>query len=569
MYKHIRKFLCAAMAGLCMTVVAGAAEGIGNLSPQGAKAYLNLLDEAEKQYGEAHIATEFPYERMWEGLTLAKLVDFDGDGIPELYYAARPTNGRFIQRLYTFSNGKVLQLKIPESVSNFGNDFSPSALLYIGADKAYLVDGQEILNGGVVNYFTKRGDEIVSALAYTEPDVHIADCTINGKTVSQDALKSQLNAFVQGMTEVNYSFWFREDTDLQTTVNGTKNELWNYVYTLAYPSTDKLTVDGKLVQMPVYKIDGNNYYMLRRLAYALSGTDAQFDVGWDGQKRQVTLTKNKPYTPVGGETDSFNLTMEGAMLTDASISLNGQPLTPTVYNIKDNNFFKLRDLAQTLNFGVEWDNTNRTVQINTKRSYNDQSDAEADAQGENLILTAHGGVMRVLNTFLSCFSETSFAYNTAFTSGDMEQMIDFAFAYNIIHNPAMLKYTTPSASFSADTIAQTVKEYFNVDIKHQSTSRYTYENNQYYTSEDVNQSYNYCSIADEMYLKNDGTYSVHFVVFSTPGMSITQLMDEDEVCFLASAESSSYLERAYEGAATLGRKTEGGYYLISYQVDKT
>ena len=520
-----------------MTAVAGATEGVGNLSPQGAKAYLNLLDAAEKQYGVAHIATESPYNRMWEGISLAKLVDFDGDGVPELYYAAKSKSSSWIQRLYTIQNGKVLQLKIPERVSNFNTDLAPTTLLYIGADKAYLVDGQETMNGNPVNYFTKKGNEIVSDFVYTESNFE--DWTINGKVVSHEKLTSLKNAFVKGMTKVEYSFWAfdsQNNESLNATVTGTRNELWNRAYILADPSTDKLTVDGKLIEMPVYKIHGNNYYMLRRLAYALSGTDAQFDVDWDEQMRQVTLTKNKPYTPVGGETDSFNLTMEGAMLTDASISLNGQPLTPTVYNIKDNNFFKLRDLAQALDFGVEWDNTNRTVQINTKRSYNDQSDAEADAQGENLILTAHGGVMRVLNTFLSCFSETSFAYNTAFTSGDMEQ---------------------------------TVKEYFNVDIKHQSTSRYTYENNQYYTSEDVNQSYNYCSIADEMYLKNDGTYSVHFVVFSTPGMSITQLMDEDEVCFLASAESSSYLERAYEGAATLGRKTEGGYYLISYQVDKT
>ena len=205
MYKHICKFLCAATLAGCMTAVAGATEGVGNLSPQGAKAYLNLLDAAEKQYGVAHIATESPYNRMWEGISLAKLVDFDGDGVPELYYAAKSKSSSWIQRLYTIQNGKVLQLKIPERVSNFNTDLAPTTLLYIGADKAYLVDGQETMNGNPVNYFTKKGNEIVSDFVYTESNFE--DWTKNGKVVSHEKLTSLKNAFVKGMTKVEYSFW--------------------------------------------------------------------------------------------------------------------------------------------------------------------------------------------------------------------------------------------------------------------------------------------------------------------------------------------------------------------------
>jgi|GEM_PF-332879 len=571
--KYIRKFLCAAMAGICMTVIAGAAEGVGDLSPQGAKAYLNLLNAAEKQYGKAHIATSGSNDRLWAGLSLAKLVDFDGDGIPELYYAARPAGGRWIQRLYTLQNGKVLQLKIPESVSNFGTDVSPSTLLYIGADKAYLVDGQEVMNGNPVNYFTKKGTEIVSDFVYTEPEWGDSRWTANGKTVSQAEAESQKKALTQGMTEENYSFWAfdsQNNESLNTSITETKNALQNRIYTPASPSMDKLTIDGKLVQTPVYKINGNNYYMLRRLAYSLSGTDAQFDVGWDAQKRQITLTKDKPYTPVGGETDSFELTTPGAEHTEASIYLNGKPLTPTVYNINGNNFFKLRDLAQALDFSVEWDEKDRTVQINTKRSSNNQSDAEAEPKGENFILTAHTEPMRVLNTFLSSFSEASFSYDTAFTSGDMEKMIDFAFIHNIIHNQEALQYSDSYMSFSADIIAQTVKEYFNVDITRQSTSQFTYRDNRYYSPAAAGESYSYCSIADEMYYnEKDDTHDVHFVVFSTPDMNITELMNTAGIFFLSDAESKSYLQRLYEGTATIGRNNKGEYYLISYQVSKT
>ncbi len=122
-------------------------------------------------------------------------------------------------------------------------------------------------------------------------------------------------------------------------------------------------------------------------------------------------------------------------------------------------------------------------------------------------------------------------------------------------------------SFPADTIAQTVSEYFNTTITHQSTSQYTCRDNRYYAPADSSESYNYCSVADEMYQKSDGTWDVHFVVFSTPEMSITDLMDERGIYFLSDALNYSDLEPLYDGIATLGRKAEGGYYLISYEIN--
>ena len=39
------------------------------------------------------------------------------------------------------------------------------------------------------------------------------------------------------------------------------------------------------------------------------------------------------------------------------------------YNIGGNNYFKLRDLAELLNFQVLWDNSSRTIRIDTTKSY--------------------------------------------------------------------------------------------------------------------------------------------------------------------------------------------------------
>ncbi|MEG0798795.1 MAG: WG repeat-containing protein, partial [Acidaminococcaceae bacterium] len=49
----------------------------------------------------------------------------------------------------------------------------------------------------------------------------------------------------------------------------------------AISSAQKVTVNGKDVAFDAYNINGNNYFKLRDLAFALSGSEKQFDVGWD------------------------------------------------------------------------------------------------------------------------------------------------------------------------------------------------------------------------------------------------------------------------------------------------
>ncbi len=366
--KRFRSLVCAAALGICMATVAGAAEGVGNLPPQGAKAYLELINTAQQLHGTARVA-----QGMWEGVCLAKLIDFDGDGIPELYYAEKPAGSYYTQRLYTYHDGEIVQLKIPEDVSNFGTDVSPSALFYIGDGKAYLVDGHEVMNGNDVNYFTKQNDDIVSDFVYTAPDLGESKYTVNGKNVTKQELGAQKNALTRGMAEVSYSFWSQESDSLGKTVTQTIGELQTLIKPTAVTSSDRLVVDGKQVQMPVYKIAGNNYYMLRGLAQALSGTEAQFEVEWDGNKSRITLTKGKPYTPVGGESGNITPAETSATLTTASIYLEGQPLALTVYNIRGNNFFKLRDIGQALDFSIGWNEGERTISIDTAQPYDAKS----------------------------------------------------------------------------------------------------------------------------------------------------------------------------------------------------
>ena len=128
-------------------------------------------------------------------------------------------------------------------------------------------------------------------------------------------------------------------------------------------SPQNLTVDGKAVACEKYNIGGANYFKLRDLAQALSGTSSQFEVGWDGATGTVSITTGKTYTSIGGELSAGADKSSTAQVSKQTIQINGVTRSDlSAYNIGGANFFKLRDLGTALGFGVDFDaGTNTAV----------------------------------------------------------------------------------------------------------------------------------------------------------------------------------------------------------------
>lgn len=57
--------------------------------------------------------------------------------------------------------------------------------------------------------------------------------------------------------------------------------------------------------------------------------------------------------------------------TNSKIYIDGKEVLLTAYNINDNNFFKLRDIGQALDFGIYWDGAANTIVIDTSKKYTD------------------------------------------------------------------------------------------------------------------------------------------------------------------------------------------------------
>lgn len=137
----------------------------------------------------------------------------------------------------------------------------------------------------------------------------------------------------------------------------------------ASPTASIVYVNNVPVDFQSYFIGDNNYFKLRDLAMILRGSEQSFEVDWHETSRQITLTSQKDYTPVGGE---FNHSMEGQQPYNQmiqEIEVDAMTLRMNSYLIGGNNYFKLRDIATIVDFGVTWDSTSNNIHINTKESY--------------------------------------------------------------------------------------------------------------------------------------------------------------------------------------------------------
>ena len=136
------------------------------------------------------------------------------------------------------------------------------------------------------------------------------------------------------------------------------------------PTQATVTVDGMPVGFEAYNICGYNYFKLRDIAMVLNGTEKQFEVGWEAAKNAVLITAGMRYTPVGGElTYSEAASDAPAAFPPSEVYLDGNLIMLSAYNIGGNNYFKLRDIAETLDFGVTWDDETRTVGLDTTTGY--------------------------------------------------------------------------------------------------------------------------------------------------------------------------------------------------------
>ncbi|MDR2529972.1 MAG: hypothetical protein LBC65_00335 [Oscillospiraceae bacterium] len=134
----------------------------------------------------------------------------------------------------------------------------------------------------------------------------------------------------------------------------------------AVPTAAKVLVGTAEVAFEAYYIDGNNYFKLRDVAFALSD---KFEVLWDAGKSAITLVPNTVYTPNNSELLPGDGLEKNALLSADKVYMDGAELSLSAYKIGGNNYFKLRDIGIALNFNVSWDSVNGAIRIDKDQPY--------------------------------------------------------------------------------------------------------------------------------------------------------------------------------------------------------
>ncbi len=134
----------------------------------------------------------------------------------------------------------------------------------------------------------------------------------------------------------------------------------------ALVSLQSVELNGKAVHIAGYLINGNNYFKIRDLAAALKNTSSRFDVSYDKEREAVKIIFGGKYEGSEGDLKPLVKGTKKALESPQVIFKDEEPLKVSIYSIDGNNYLKLRDLANVLNFSVKYDNARSVVEIFTK-----------------------------------------------------------------------------------------------------------------------------------------------------------------------------------------------------------
>jgi hypothetical protein len=145
----------------------------------------------------------------------------------------------------------------------------------------------------------------------------------------------------------------------------------------AQPTSSAVFINGKQVSFRAYNIKDYNYFKLRDLAKALSGSDKQFEIAYAAVNNAISITTGKAYTPVGGElTAAGDTAARTALVSKATVTINGVKVALSAYLIDGYNYYKLRDIAAAVGFAVSFDSAGNSIQIGTG---SENTEANSDA----------------------------------------------------------------------------------------------------------------------------------------------------------------------------------------------
>lgn len=139
----------------------------------------------------------------------------------------------------------------------------------------------------------------------------------------------------------------------------------------AIGKNDGIKIDSLDVNVPAYVIEGENYFKIRDLAYALKDTKAKFKVEYDSEIGAVVVEPGEDYEPMDGDMEPIKNPKSVGVRSNDKLVINGEKAKIKAYKIEGFNYFRLRDLGDIIGFGVDYDFENNKVVISSEISKED------------------------------------------------------------------------------------------------------------------------------------------------------------------------------------------------------
>jgi len=341
--------------------------------------YFEILDNPEVYISE-------PYNDDFEALWYS-VFDLDNDGIYELMIASYPNYAGRAWHVFTILADNTPKYIGPMPLAS--EICHEGGLIHIDfhTGASYIMRTQ-LIDGAIVSYYLIM---VQSSLTYGDPIIY-GDID-NG--VTPEAAMSFLESYYPGIEIYIPASDFYDEEDLQGYVIN-YNELTHfdslptsemddmslllsvvenkeYTAVTASPTSSAVYINGDEIAFNAFNIDDYNYFKLRDIAYVLNGTEKQFSIEWDDALNKISLISGRQYIAVGGEMsmsiNSDSISIKQAQPTDSIMVLDGREISLIAYNIDGYNYFRLRDIGEEINFGVDWDEADDSIRIDTKIDY--------------------------------------------------------------------------------------------------------------------------------------------------------------------------------------------------------
>lgn len=146
----------------------------------------------------------------------------------------------------------------------------------------------------------------------------------------------------------------------------------------AVKNTKAITLDGEKVMVGSYVVEGFNYLKLRDVAAIMNGKKAQFNVGYDNEKKLISVDLNQAYEKVAGDLAEITETKAKAKVELKKIVVNGEEKEIRTALINNSNYLQLRDLGELAGFGVGYDTKSQTIILKSDGAVEEKTEEKKD-----------------------------------------------------------------------------------------------------------------------------------------------------------------------------------------------